>query len=67
MITQEISQTLSGISHAPGNKLEFRVSLESYKEEENDQIRGNGSFKKAIGGIQSLVNAGFNPIITITD
>ncbi len=65
LITQEVAQTLSGISHASENKLELRVSLESDKEEENDQIRGNGSFKKAIRGIQSLVNAGFNPILTI--
>lgn len=67
LITQEIAQTLSGISRTSENKLEFRVSLESDKEEENDHIRGNGSFKKAIRGIQSLVNAGFNPIITIAD
>ena len=67
LITEEISQTLAQVSRISKYKLEFRVSLESFIEEENDQIRGKGAFKRAIKGIQSLVNAGFSPIITIAD
>lgn len=67
LVTQELAQILSRISHASRHMLEFRISLESSKEEENDQIRGKGSFKKAVRGIQSLVNAGFNPIITVAN
>ncbi len=67
LLTEEIVQTLIRISRASGHKLEFRISLESYKEEENDRIRGKNSFKRAIMGIQFLVNAGFNPIITTVD
>ena len=67
LITEGLSQTLAQVSRISKHKLEFRVSLESFIEEENDQIRGMGSFKRAIRGIQSLVHAGFNPIITVAD
>ncbi len=42
----------------------FRISLDHYEERKNDEIRGKGSYKKILGGIKSLVNNGFNPIIT---
>ena len=67
LITQDVAQEFAQISKISKHRLEFRISLESYVEEENDQIRGKGSFRRAIRGIQSLVNAGFNPIITIAD
>jgi len=67
LITKEIAQRLFQISSQSKYKPEFRVSLESYREAENDLIRGKGSFKKALSGIQALVCAGFNPIITIAD
>ncbi|MDR4507931.1 MAG: methyltransferase domain-containing protein [Candidatus Brocadiaceae bacterium] len=67
LITKGLSQTLAKVSCISKHKLEFRVSLESFIEEENDQIRGMGSFKSAIRGIQFLVHAGFNPIITVAD
>ncbi len=67
LITEDISQTLAQVSRTSKHKLAFRVSLESFIEEENDQIRGEGAFKMAIRGIQSLTHAGFNPIITVAD
>ena len=67
LITEGLSQTLAQVSRISKHKLEFRVSLESFIEEENDQIRGMGSFNRAIRGIRSLVHAGFNPIITVAD
>lgn len=41
----------------------FRISLDHYIEQKNDEIRGKGSYKKALNGIKSLVNNGFNPVI----
>ena len=67
LITEGLSQTLAQVSRISKHKLEFRVSLESFVEKENDQIRGKGVFKKAVKGIQSLVHAGFSPIITVAD
>ena len=42
----------------------FRVGLDHYKEHKNDELRGKGSFRKALNGISNLVNSDFNPIIT---
>ncbi len=41
----------------------FRISLEHYQEQKNDEVRGRGSYRKALSGIKSLVNNGFNPVI----
>lgn len=42
----------------------FRISLDHYTEKKNDEIRGKGSFKKTLGGINNLINSDFNPIIS---
>lgn len=44
--------------------LEIRVSLDGVTEEANDRIRGSGSFRRAMSGVERLVQAGFLPIIT---
>lgn len=67
LITDAVAQTFSQISRNSKHKLEFRISLESPIEAENDQIRGNGSFQRAVKGIQALLYVGFNPIITTDD
>ncbi len=67
LITDAVAQAFSQISRNSKYKLEFRISLESPVEAENDQIRGNGSFRMAIQGIQALLHAGYNPIITTAD
>lgn len=45
--------------------LEFRVSIDGFTAEQNDPIRGNGTFGRIIEGIDKLVNHGFLPIITV--
>ena len=44
--------------------LEFRVSLDGFSPETNDPIRGQGTFERALRGIEQLVAHGFLPIIT---
>ncbi|HLG29449.1 MAG TPA: radical SAM protein [Candidatus Brocadiales bacterium] len=66
LISRETSERIAAIQHASRNRLEFRVSLESFNERENDLIRGPGSFDRAKNGIKNLVASGFNPIITAT-
>lgn len=44
--------------------LELRVSLDGVTPEMNDEIRGEGSFARAMEGVERLVAAGFLPIIT---
>lgn len=45
--------------------LEFRVSIDGPTPEINDPIRGVGTFRRAILGVEKLVNFGFLPIITM--
>ena len=44
--------------------LEFRVSIDGFSPETNDPIRGEGTFQRALRGVQQLVSTGFLPIIT---
>ncbi|GIW93228.1 MAG: hypothetical protein KatS3mg110_1269 [Pirellulaceae bacterium] len=44
--------------------LEFRVSLDGFTEQENDAIRGPGTFQRTMDGIEKLVRWGFLPIIS---
>ena len=46
--------------------LEFRVSIDGYTAEQNDPIRGPGTFDRARQGVRQLVERGFLPIITVT-
>ena len=46
--------------------LEFRVSIDGYTAEENDPIRGRGTFERALRGVRQLLAHGFLPIITVT-
>ncbi len=49
-----------------GFTLEFRVSIDGPTKGINDPIRGDGTFDRAIKGVEKLVDAGFLPIITMT-
>jgi AdoMet-dependent heme synthase len=44
--------------------LEFRVSIDGFNAAMNDPIRGEGTFQRAINGIERLVAYDFLPIIT---
>jgi AdoMet-dependent heme synthase len=66
LITPEKSAKLKGIQNRSGFPLQFRVSMESFDEEENNKIRGKGTYRKAVEGIRNLSEAGFSPILTIT-
>jgi AdoMet-dependent heme synthase len=46
--------------------LEFRVSIDGFSPEDNDPVRGDGTFLRAMQGVRQLVEHGFLPIITVT-
>ncbi|HYT93837.1 MAG TPA: radical SAM protein [Gemmataceae bacterium] len=46
--------------------LEFRVSLDGFTAEENDPVRGEGTFERILRGVRQLVEHGFLPIMTVT-
>jgi len=43
----------------------YRISLDHFDELKNDEIRGRGSFRKALSAILNLVKYEFNPIISV--
>ncbi len=57
---------LQQIDEASIYSLEIRVSLDGYNANMNDPIRGEGTFDRAMAGIQALVEHGFLPTLTIT-
>jgi AdoMet-dependent heme synthase len=46
--------------------LEFRVSMDGFTAEENDAVRGAGTFERILGGVRMLLAHGFLPILTVT-
>jgi len=46
--------------------LELRVSLDGPSAAEHDELRGAGSFARALEGLQGLAAAGLLPIVTVT-
>jgi uncharacterized Fe-S cluster-containing radical SAM superfamily protein len=56
--------SLATLAGASPYTLEMRVSLDGVTESMNDAIRGEGSFRRAMEGVERLVAAGFLPIIT---
>ncbi len=47
--------------------LDLRVSLDGSRAEDNDKVRGKGTFKQIIAGIERLACNGINPVITVTE
>jgi AdoMet-dependent heme synthase len=50
---------------ASAYSLEFRVSIDGFTPAENDPVRGEGTFARALRGVRQLVDHGFLPIITV--
>jgi AdoMet-dependent heme synthase len=66
LITPEKSARLREIQNRSGFPLQFRVSMESFDEEENNKVRGKDTYRRAVDGIRNLSESGFSPILTIT-
>jgi organic radical activating enzyme len=45
--------------------LEFRVSIDGYSADSNDPVRGEGTFERALRGVEKLLRHGFLPLITV--
>ncbi len=65
LILERVARRLREIAAQSRFSLELRVSIDGFTAEENDKIRGAGSFDKAIKGVSNLVAHGFLPIITV--
>lgn len=58
---------LAVLSTASDYSLDVRVSLDGFRAETNDAIRGDGVFDRAMAGIRNLAAVGLNPVLTVTE
>lgn len=66
-INDKKARFLKKVEDEGENELFFYVSIDSYDERKNDDLRGRGSFRKAIGAVQSLIKYTFTPVIKYTN
>lgn len=64
LINEKKARFLRQIEDAHDNEIIFRVSLDHFLEDKNDEFRGRGVFKKVMNGLGNLIRYDFNPIIT---
>ncbi|MGA6994111.1 MAG: radical SAM protein [Candidatus Deferrimicrobiaceae bacterium] len=64
LLTDRLVGRLAAAAKDSIYSLEIRISLDAPTEEENDRIRGKGSFERALAGAIRLEKAGFLPIVT---
>lgn len=64
LLPQRTVERLAKLADGTPYSLELRVSIDGVTREQNDAIRGEGSFERAVDGVGRLVAAGFLPIIT---
>lgn len=50
-----------------GHEIVFMISIDNWNEKQNDEMRGRGSYRKAVHAIQSLIKYDFNPILAIVN
>ncbi|MCC6421652.1 MAG: radical SAM protein [Gemmataceae bacterium] len=66
VLRDEWLRRLRQAEEASPYSLEFRVSLDGCTAEENDPVRGAGTFERTLRGVRQLVGHGFLPILTVT-
>lgn len=66
-INDKKARFLKKVEDEGDQELFFNISIDCYDERKNDDIRGRGSFRKAIGAIQSLIKYTFTPTIKYTN
>jgi MoaA/NifB/PqqE/SkfB family radical SAM enzyme len=67
LIDEEMASWLGETFRSAPYSLDLRVSLDGSTAQENDNVRGKGTFKQIIAGIERLAAHGINPVITVTE
>jgi MoaA/NifB/PqqE/SkfB family radical SAM enzyme len=67
LIDEGVAEGLAALAAASEYSLEIRVSLDGTTAEENDAVRGAGSFALALGALRLLDARGLHPIVTFTE
>ncbi len=64
IMTEPMVKRLARMRDASAYSLELRISIDHFNEAKNDEIRGEGSYRRALKGARRLAGAGFLPIVT---
>lgn len=67
LIDDDMAAWLGETFRATRYSLDLRVSLDGATAEENDAVRGKGTFQRILAGIKLLSAHGINPVITVTE
>lgn len=67
LMSPDRCRRLAALAGGSDYALDFRISMDGYDAETNDPIRGAGTFLRILGGVRNLVDAGLNPVITVTE
>ena len=65
LIDDRRAEELAALAGRTRYSFEMRVSLDGLTPETNDPIRGEGSFRTTMRGVEALHRAGFLPILTV--
>jgi MoaA/NifB/PqqE/SkfB family radical SAM enzyme len=57
---------LKALADGSEYSLDLRVSIDGWDAATNDPIRGAGTFDRILAGVRHLVQAGLNPVVTVT-
>jgi molybdenum cofactor biosynthesis enzyme MoaA len=66
LLRKETCRALRELIDRSEYSLDLRVSLDGFERETNDAIRGKGVWDRVMDGLANLVEAGINPVITVT-
>ena len=66
LLRPEVCRRLRALFDASEYSLDIRVSLDGFDRESHDAIRGDGVWDRVMTGIANLVEAGLNPVVTVT-
>lgn len=58
---------LAALADRSESSLDLRVSVDGWDAATNDPIRGEGTFDRILDGVRNLVQAGLNPVLTVTE
>lgn len=66
-INDKKARFLKKVEEEGDNELFFNISIDCFEERRNDDLRGRGSYRKAVGAVQSLIKYSFVPTIKYTN
>lgn len=67
LIDDGMAAWLGETFRASAYSLDLRVSLDGRTAQDNDKVRGKGTYQQIIAGIKRLAHNGINPVITVTE